>query len=753
MKRFLLLFAFFIATTTQAQIISTIVGDGFAGFTGDGGTATAARLNTPYGICTDAAGNIYIPDAGNRRIRKISTAGVISTIAGTGILGYTGDGGPATAAQLNEPSCVFVDGSGNIFIADLFNNCVRKIDVSGTITTVAGTGTAGFSGDGGAATTARLNRPYSIAVDATGNLFIADRLNSRIRKVDASGMISTVAGTGTAGFSGDGGAATAAQLFQPVSLCISSSGDMFITDWGNYRVRKVNATGTISTIAGNGTLSYADGVPAISTGLIYPYGVSIDCGGNVYVGEANGYRVRRINTAGTIHTIAGNGTFGYSGDGGPATAAQLLLPMALSLDAAGDMLVSDQGNHCIRKITNPGIGPVITGPNNVCVGSSATLTAASGGGTWGTTTGNTSITSGGVYTGLTVGVDTITYTGCSSQSRYPVSVNTTPTVSAISGPANVCAGATITLTNATGGGVWSSGSTSVATITSGGTVSGISAGTTTITYSITTSCGTAATYHTVTVDPLPTVAPITGPTLICDDLGIDLADVTPGGTWTSTNTSIAIVSTTGHVTGLLHGVDTIIYTVTNPCGSTSAQHIVTVMSVPAVTSIFGPSVLCADSTITLYDTTVGGTWSHSFSSITTLGSTGIVTGLVPGFDSIKYSATNACGTTTVYHIVQVINCDTILGVHSLSPQSISIAPNPAEESFTISGNINTTISDNVLLEMRDVTGRIVYTNSIKAENGVIAEKVNIGSALNNGIYTLTLISATDNKVLRFVIQH
>lgn len=752
MKRIFLLLTLFIAVTTQAQIISTIVGDGFAGFTGDGGAATSARLNTPYGICTDAAGNIYIPDAGNRRLRKIDPSGVISTIAGTGVLGYSGDGGPASAAQLNEPSCVFADGSGNIFIADQYNNCVRKIDVSGIITTVAGNGTAGFSGDGGAATSAKLNRPYSVAVDASGNIFIADRLNNRIRKVNTSGTISTFAGAGTAGFSGDGGTATAAQLFQPVSLCISSGGDMYITDWGNYRVRKVNAAGTISTIAGDGSLSYADGVPAISTGLIYPYGVSIDCGGNIYVGEANGYRVRRINTSGVIHTIAGNGTFGYSGDGGPATAAQLLFPMALAIDAAGDMLVSDQGNHCIRKITNPGAGVTITGPSSVCVGGTATLSAATSGGTWGTTTGRTSITGGGVYTGLTVGVDTITYTGCSSVTRFPVSVNTTPTVSAISGPDSVCVGATITLTDPTSGGVWSSGSTSIATISSGGVVSGVTAGTATITYRVTTSCGSASAYKTVTVMPLPSVAPITGPTLICDDFGIDLADVTPGGSWASSNLIVANVTSTGHVSGFTPGVDTITYTVTNGCGSSSVQHIVTVMTMPAITSIFGPSQLCADSSITLTDTTTGGTWTHSFPTISGLSSTGVVTGINPGFDTIKYSLTNACGTSTVYHVVEVIACDTILGVNNLSPSSITVAPNPAGASIVISGKINSIAGDGVLMEIRDITGVAVYTTTITADKGTLHEHINT-EALSNGIYTITLMTITDHKVLRLVVQH
>lgn len=752
MRSFLLLILFIAAINTHGQIITTIAGDGFGGYSGDGGPASVARLNTPYGIFADASGNIYIPDGGNRCIRKISSSGVITTVAGTGILGHTGDGGPATAAQMHEPTCVCLDGAGNMYIADQYNNCIRKVNAAGIISTFAGTTVGGYSGDGGPATAAKLNYPYSVIADATGNVYIADRLNNRIRKVDLSGTITTVVGTGTTGYTGDGGPATAATLFQPVSLCLSPGGDMYVTDWGNKRVRKINPAGIISTFAGNGTPTFVEGVAAVSSGLDYPYGVSIDCGGNVYIADFTNYRVVRVNTSGIVNSIAGNGTFGYSGDGGAATAAQLYYPIALSLDAAGDMLVSDQGNNVIRKITNPGAGGIISGPNNVCVGGTATLTSSLAGGSWSTTTGRVSITSGGVYTGLTVGVDTIEYTGCSSVSRYPVTVNTTPTIAAISGPDTVCAGSTITLTDPTSGGTWTSGATATATIGATGVVTGVAGGTATITYRVTTSCGTASAYKTVTVSPLPTVSPITGPTFICNDTGITLANATPGGTWSSINTLIAAVNSVGHVNGFTTGVDTIMYTVTNGCGTASASYTVTVMTLPAVSPVSGPSSVCEDSSITMTDTTSGGIWSVSSGAIATISTTGIVTGVTAGTVTISFSKTNLCGTASMTAIVSVVDCDTILTTKCVNiPQKFVVSPNPANTTFTISG-VAGADDHEILLELRDMPGRMVYHTQLKIKNGSISESVTVPEDIQSGIYILSLHNSTGRHSQPLVIQ-
>src|ERR1035437_3720940 len=259
-----------IAQSGGGYLITTVAGGaGIWGVSGDGGLATIAQLNSPAGVTVDTAGNVFIADTGNQRIRKVSASGIITTIAGTGTAAFGGDGGLATVAQVNNPLGVAVDAAGNLFIADRSNQAIRKVSAGGIITTVAGRGTdQGFGGDGGLATAALLNYPRAVAVDATGNLFIADTENLRIRKVSTSGIITTIAGDGVAGnglkwFSGDGGIATAALLNDPYGVAVDAAGNVFIADTGNERIRKVSASGIITTIAGNGTPGFTgDGGPS-----------------------------------------------------------------------------------------------------------------------------------------------------------------------------------------------------------------------------------------------------------------------------------------------------------------------------------------------------------------------------------------------------------------------------------------------------------------------------------------------------------
>ncbi|MFE9399947.1 RICIN domain-containing protein [Streptomyces flavidovirens] len=335
----------------SAPAIRTVAGTGVAEFNGDNGPAVSAQFNLPYGIAVDSAGTLYVSDYKGHRVRKITTDGKISTVAGTGTAGSDGDGGPAISAQLNGPREVAADSAGNLYIADGDNHRVRKITTDGKISTVAGTGAEGPGGDGGLATAAQLNNPRGVAVDSDGILYIADSDNNRVRKVTADGEISTVAGTGTAGSDGDGGPAISAQLNGPRGVAVDSAGNLYIADHVNNRVRKVTADGEISTVAGTGTAdSSGDGGLAAAARLHSPAGVVVDSVGNLYIAEYNGHRVRKVTADGEISTVAGTGTEGFGGDGGPAASAQLQNPLGLAVNCVDALYVADHYNHRLRKV-------------------------------------------------------------------------------------------------------------------------------------------------------------------------------------------------------------------------------------------------------------------------------------------------------------------------------------------------------------------------------------------------------------------
>jgi len=351
MKKALLIVLFACIKITNAQIITTIAGNGTGGYSGDGGQATAAQLYHPYGVSFDAAGNLYIADNVYSIIRKINSAGTITTIAGNGTGGYSGDGGQATAAELYNPVTAVFDAAGNIYIAEYSNNLIRMVNTLGIISTIAGNGTAGYGGDGGQATAATLYQANSVCVDVSGNIYIADRANNRIRMVTTAGIINTYAGNGSGGYSGDGGPATAAMLDSPWEVITDASGNLYIAD-SNNRIRKVTTAGIISTIAGNGTAGYSgDGGQATAAELNGPTGISMDVTGNLYIAEYGNSRIRMVNNAGIITTIAGNGTAGYSNDGGPALMAELNGPGGIAIDAVGKTLyISDSQNNAVRAV-------------------------------------------------------------------------------------------------------------------------------------------------------------------------------------------------------------------------------------------------------------------------------------------------------------------------------------------------------------------------------------------------------------------
>jgi len=343
--------------------INTIVGNGTLGFAGDGGAATAAQLNHPTGVAVDGSGNVYIADSINLRIRVAQAGGSIKTFAGNGGFSYSGDGGTATSAQMNSPYAVAADSSGNYYIADSGNNVVRKVSASGVITTFAGNGTAGYAGDGGAATGAQLSGPQGVALDSAGNLYIADTGNSRVREV-SGGNIATVAGSGTPGYAGDGSAATSAQLYSPVGLAFDAQGNLYIADTDNSAVRKVT-NGKISTVAGNGVQGHAgDGGPAAAARLNSPQGVAVDGQGNLYITDTLNYTIRMVSPSGNISTVAGTGVAGYAGDGGPAGQAQLSYPTGIAIDTAGNVYFSDAG-AAVRKISAGGTIATIAGNGSV----------------------------------------------------------------------------------------------------------------------------------------------------------------------------------------------------------------------------------------------------------------------------------------------------------------------------------------------------------------------------------------------------
>ena len=724
--------------STNAQIIRTCAGNGTAGFSGDSGSATVAKINNPYGVAVDAAGNVYFTDYGNNRIRKISTSGIITTIAGTGAATFSGDGGPATAATLQSPRGIAIDPLGNIIFSDYGNNRVRKIDgATGVITTIAGVGgVPSFGGDGGQATAANLGNTWGVAFGQGGDIYLADNLNCRVRKINYAGIISTIAGTGICYISGDGGQATAADVQYPTGVALDGAGNIYIADDGNNRIRKINVTGVISTVTGSPTYGFTgDGGPSTAAKVYYPRAVATDNSGNVYICDMNNFRIRKISSSGVITTIAGSGlgtasggTGGYGGDGGPATAAVMSHITGVAVHPNGKIYISDNDNNRIRFINTSHIPSFNGGPNqtiSVCFNSSInidTVLAISDidtgqTETWSVLTGPSHGTLVASYTAtstggtvIPVGLSYTPFTGYSGSDSFRcvisdgtgsdtttvhVTVLGLPSAGTISGTSSLCLGLSITFTETVAGGVWICTNTT-ASVTGSGVVHGSALGTDTVVYTVTSACGSNSTRLILNITLIPTAGTITGPGTVCEGSPVTMTESVSGGTWSVSNPD-ATITTGGVVSGVALGTDTVIYSVTDACGTASAVRVITISTLPVAGSISGASSVCAGSMITLSAFVSGGTWSSVSPDATVSG--GVVTGVSGGLDSIKYTVSNVCGSVFAYKIITINPlpvAGTINGVDSVCPGDSVL--------FTCTGTSGAWVSSNTSVAQVTVTG-------------------------------------------------
>ena len=794
-KKYLFLFlCVWGALSATAQTISTIAGDGNYGFFGDGGPATASRFQYIWYVAPGEANSVYFTDNSNHRIRKVSASGIITTAAGNGSPAYTGDGGPATTASIAGVSGITADTAGNIYFADVSNHRVRKINTSGIVTTIAGTGTAGYLGDGGPATAARLSAPYGIVADMAGNIYIGDAGNNRIRMISAAGTISTVAGTGTGGFGGDGGAATAAQLSSPAGVALDIQGNLYVADVLNNRVRMVSPAGTITTVAGRGTSGYSgDGGAATGARLDQPLSIAVDGGGNIYISDQFNNRIRKVDVWGDITTLAGNGTAAYGGDGGPASAAMLNRPFGVAIDSFGDLYFSDWGNYRVRKIafanhiptfvsgsfdsaalcegTNVDISSllrvndadtaqvltwkVLTGAMHGTIAASYTTTASAGivspaGITYTPVPGYSGMDTFIVKVDDGHSLDTITIS---------VRVKPLPPIGPISGTAIVCIGVPATMLNSVAGGAWSiAGSGTVATIDGSGVVNGVGEGIDTVFYSTTVAGCSSVVSHTINV--YATSVTLTGPSAVCFDRTVTLNATPAGGTWTASN-GVAFVSATGDVYGVTAGVDTIIYSVTNPCGTFTNQKqiIVNDMIAPVVVITGSPGAfILPGQSDTLFANIISGggiiydyQWQLNGSNIPGATNNFYISDTLRTHDSVTCIVTNGPCAASSFGWIYIVYLSEHVGVGDIDNEVVFVSPNPANRTFTIRGWLLTD-EKTTTIELTDMLGRVLLQENSPVESGAFKHQVTLHDQVPDGIYMLRVSSGSRQKVVRLVLS-
>lgn len=706
---FLIALAPFGGVSVLAQTINTFAGIGIAGYSGDGGASTTAKLNLPYAVAADGAGNVYIADHDNNRIRKVDPSGVITTIAGTGTGSYFGDGGPATLARIQKPRAIAIDPSGNVVFSDYGNNRIRKINVTtGIITTIAGTGgIPAFSGDGGPATAAQLGYAWGITYDAAGNLFIADNQNCRVRKVTPAGIISTIAGNGSCFISGDGGPAIAARVQYPTGVAVDGVGNLYIADNGNNRVRKINTSGTISTIAGTPTYGFSgDGGPSTAAMVSAPVGIATDPSGNVYIADQNNNRIRKINTAGIISTYAGNGTAGYSGDGGMPTLASLNHPSGFATDGLGKFYIADNENNCIRIVQILSHAPTFTGGRS----QSRTICPVE-----------------------FIGIDSLL-------AVYDVDTGQTENWSVVTPPAHGILVAAYTALS-TGATIYPTGLTYAPASGYLGLDSfkvqvsdGLFADTTTI-------------YITIIAPPDP--GTITGRDSVCTGDSALLTNAVTGGVWSSDNILVSSVSGAGWVTGVGAGTNTISYTVTNACDSRSATKVVNVQPQPNAGVITGIDSICRGDSLLFTTTGSGGTWRSSNTALATVSAGGMVKGVWGGSVVITYSVTNYCGTSVATHNLKVrASCSTGTGVStsgSMTAPSLSIFPNPNTGAATLT--LHTPINEPATITIINKIGE-----KVKELKVVTNIPTPLQADLPNGMYFIVATTGSGTTAEKIIIN-
>ncbi len=714
MKKLVTLFSFVAlqiisgSNLLRAQNITvTVAGNGTGLLQEDGGMSYLAEMGSPTDVCTDAAGNIYITDNDNAVIRKVSAKnGIISTYAGGGT--STADGIPATDAALPSPENMCIDAAGNLYVTT--GSQVRKINLAtGIITTAAGTGTAGFAGDGGAATAAELDLPGGICVDNAGNLYIVDGAfdfgsATHIRKVAAAtGIITTMAGTAIPGYSGDGGAATLAQIASPTVICVDLAGNVFFADQptllgGGAYIRRIDAvSGMITTIAGTGgTLANGDGGPASAACLGNVYGLGFDADNhNLYLDDIS-CACRKIDmTTGIITTVAGNITAsGYSGDGSNSLTELFGTPYGLRIDGAGNLLIADNANYRLRKVMMLSHTPMYAYGSgqylNACPGIAYPL--------------EFQLSVGGVDTGQ---VETWT-------------VITPPVHGILSGfPANMISKGTDTVSVPEG-----------TAYISGGSYSGIDS------FQVRVSDGalssTTTIYVSVNMAPLGSVSILLGDLCAGDTAYVSAGS--PNGVWGSYNTTIATVDSYGMALAVSAGMDTIFYS--TPLGCKASAFNVG----PYAGTIAGPESVCVGSGVTVTNAVPGGVWSANNGNAAISG-TGVVTGILAGTDIISYTVNNGCGTATASQEIVVNDCATGVNTVSTVP-ALGIFPNPATSVINIELANGQNISS---LVITDITGRELY-KATPANNSGGSMQIDIAN-LSAGVY---FVKFNGSEVKKFV---